>query len=407
MKNKQKLFHSKKKIIAFFNNVENMSVKSNNTPIDGGTNIFLHLIEQLKNQEVHISTQRGNAIKFRRKAGLKNVVFDEFTPLYEYSKINCGFVEIILRTIYLSFSLSRKYRKFNICCSSSDFWPDTIPAFLLKFWNKNIVWVAGYFLFAPYPWSKDNPYKGKRFLVGLFYWLTQLPIYKLIQKNADYILVTSLPDKERFLKSGTKGKIFVVQGGIDLEPSKRYFNVKKDEQDKDYGACFVGRLHYQKGVLELVDIWKQVCHHVPGARLAIVGVGPLEKEIVEKIDANDLKNNIDLLGFKDGSDKYNVFKKSKIVVHPATYDSGGMAAAEAMAWGLPGVCFDLESLKTYYPKGMLKAKRGDLVMFANNIVNLLRDKVLYTRTAKDARDLVVNCWSWENRFQNIIKEIII
>ena len=31
-----------------------------------------------------------------------------------------------------------------------------------------------------------------------------------------------------------------------------------------------------------------------------------------------------------------------------------MAAAEAMAWGLPGVSFDLESLKTYYQKVWLK-----------------------------------------------------
>ena len=43
-----------------------------------------------------------------------------------------------------------------------------------------------------------------------------------------------------------------------------------------------------------------------------------------------------------------------MVVHPAIFDSGGMAAAEAMAWGLPGVSFDLPALKTYYPQGMIK-----------------------------------------------------
>ena len=41
----------------------------------------------------------------------------------------------------------------------------------------------------------------------------------------------------------------------------------------------------------------------------------------------DLAKNIELLGFKDGSEKYAVFKQSKIIVHPAIFDSGGMAAA--------------------------------------------------------------------------------
>jgi len=38
-----------------------------------------------------------------------------------------------------------------------------------------------------------------------------------------------------------------------------------------------------------------------------------------------------------------------------------MAAMEAMAWSLPGVCFDLEALKTYYPKGMVKVPLGTLI----------------------------------------------
>ena len=49
-----------------------------------------------------------------------------------------------------------------------------------------------------------------------------------------------------------------------------------------------------------------------------------------------------------------IFKDSKIVLHAAIYDSGGMAACEAMACELPGVSFDLPALKTCYPKGMFK-----------------------------------------------------
>jgi hypothetical protein len=40
-----------------------------------------------------------------------------------------------------------------------------------------------------------------------------------------------------------------------------------------------------------------------------------------------LEENVFLLRSKDGKEKLEVLKSSKIVVHPATYDSGGMAAA--------------------------------------------------------------------------------
>ena len=93
------------------------------------------------------------------------------------------------------------------------------------------------------------------------------------------------------------------------------------------------------------------------------------------------------------------------MVHPATYDSGGMAAAEELAWGLPGVSFDLEALMTYYPKGMLKTACFDKDIFARNIISLLTNKNLYRKTAKDAHDLILESWDWNKQVENISQSI--
>jgi len=118
-----------------------------------------------------------------------------------------------------------------------------------------------------------------------------------------------------------------------------------------------------------------------------------------------MNENITLFGFKSGKDKFDIFKNSKIVVHPAIYDSGGMAAAEAMAWGLPGVSFDLESLKTYYPQGMLKSPQNNFQSFADNIVKLLTDSKLYNQISDDALELIRKEWDWSKRSQDIYKKI--
>ena len=105
--------------------------------------------------------------------------------------------------------------------------------------------------------------------------------------------------------------------------------------------------------------------------------------------------------FKDGLEKLKIFKDSKVVLHPAIYDSGGMASCEAMACGLPGVSFDLPALKTYYPKGMLKTPCYDLEAFAKNIFKLLNDETLYRRTAEDALDWAKE-WDWGKKSEALL-----
>ena len=156
--------------------------------------------------------------------------------------------------------------------------------------------------------------------------------------------------------------------------------------------------------MELVDIWKYVVQKKRDARLAIIGVGPLERELEEKIRKYDLARNITLFGFRDGVEKLGIFKDSRVVVHPAIYDSGGMAACEAMACGLPGVSFDLPALRTYYPKGMLKTSCYDLKAFAENILRLLNDENLYRRTARDALDWAKE-WDWNKKSEELLETI--
>ena len=321
-------------------------------------------------------------------------------------------------------TFEQELKAVEVVYSVSDFYPDFYPAYLMKRRNSRITWIAGYYLFAPPPWAKVTPYKGIHRLRGLVYWLMQRPSYYLINKYADKVFVTSEPDVKYFVNAKrSRDHVIVVQGGVDVTASEEYLkgqaksdklkgetrNLKLETGDrplssdlrsptsKKYDACFIGRFHYQKGVLLLIDIWKKVCEKKPEAKLAMIGNGPLEEEARIKIKALGLERNIELLGFMDGEKKFEIFKQSKVMVHPATYDSGGMAAAEGMAWRLPGVSFDLEALKTYYPQGMVKIPCYDEQLFAETILRLLSDKDFYEEQAQLAHELILNVWDWKRR----------
>ena len=379
------------------------------TGLSGGDRIFIELVKrwQAKLKITLILSKEGSAICQRQ--GLSNIN----QQIWVSDLMNrWGYlVDILYRTVNCAIkAFSVKTFSGDIIYSSSDFWPDSIPALILKRRNPKTIWIAGFYLFAPKPWQKNSPYRGKSFLTGLLFWAGQLPAYFIIQKFADIVFVTSQPDVDKFTtKVRPKEKVIVIRGGVDTVSAKNYLNSKDviPPEKKTYDACFVGRFHYQKGVLELIKIWDSVCLKNPQAHLVMIGDGPLYEDVTSLIKKLDLSKNISLVGFLDGPKKHEIFKQSRIVLHPATFDSGGMAAAEAMAWGLPGVSFDLNALKTYYPKGMLKTSCFDTNEFAMNILSLLSNPLQYDAMSLDALKLVHEKWEWGNRAKEIFAKVML
>ncbi len=379
--------------------------------LSGGDRIFIEFIKSWQENNEILLFGSEEAMNISRDRGVKNIRIIKTANLnpQNITLSDLAFLKHIIVRSYCGLKAIsenlKEIKSANFIYSVSDFYPDLLPAFYAKLKNPGLKWIAGFYLFAPSPFSKSSPYGRFSFLKGFCYWFLQRLSFFIVKRYADIVFVTSKPDVNKFITQKRKeNKIIVVQGGVDLTEAKKYF-ISKEKipiKKRKWDVCFVGRLHYQKGVLELIEIWGKVCSTVRLAKLAIIGDGPLEQELREKIIQLNLEKNIDLLGFKDGKDKYEIYKQSKVMVHPATYDSGGMAMAEGMAWGLPGVSFDLESLSEYYSKGVLKSKVGDLRDFAGKIIRLLKDEPFYDKIADEAKKFSLT-WDWEKRAQKILK----
>lgn len=394
---------------------------SNNTitesGLSGGDRILAELINNWSQTYKCGLLATGECInQLNRYKVLNKVEIYQTAPLKKKIK-NFNNISYFIHTIdrtFISikslFQYWNQIKSYKYIYSASDFYPDTIPAFLIKIFYPKIIWIGGFYLFAPKPWQKDNPYRTNisRLLTNIYYWLTQQLSYFLVYNFADIVCVTSQPDVKFFISKERKiNKIVVVRGGVNLTESRKYLKKYTPTfEGKKYRTLYIGRFHHQKGTLELIDIWKKVCDKIPQAKLAMIGDGQLMPDVKAKIKKLKLSKSIDLFGFVDGIEKFKLFKQAAIAVHPATYDSGGMATAEAMAWGLPGVSFDLEALKTYYPQGLIKTKCFDIDEFAKNIIKLTSDKNLYSKQAKLAIELIEKHWSWDSRAKDVVNQII-
>lgn len=278
--------------------------------------------------------------------------------------------------------------------SVSDFYPDLLPALYYKLKYK-AKWIAGYYLVVPFPFSRDFPYKGIHFFRGLLYWLMQIPSKILVNLFADYVFVTSEIEQKHFFKESV-----VVKGGVKLGD----FNLQKWFDGK-YDCLFVGRLHFQKGIFEMIEVWDYLINtKKKHYTLCIIGDGVLKEIMLEDIKKKKLEKYIHYIGYQNGQDKYNIFKKSKIFLHLSTYDSGGMAAAEAMGYGIPVIGYDLESFTTYYQKGMKKCSSTRDV--ADSIMQMLTSYNTWEYYSKEAYQYAKEKWTWKKRAKQIKKRIL-
>jgi len=352
----------------------------------GGDTIFLNFAKYWPNVTILGSQETNNLLK-------RYYLNNKFIKTDNATTTNFYYTEA--KRTFLGISKIKKLKNYDFVYSVSDFYPDLFPGLYYKILHPKTKLICGFYLFAPNPFDKNSPYiQTHQFFKGLLYWLLQKISLPLVNKYADIVFVTSDPDIKYFPNK----KVIVVQGGVDIPP--------KIKNKKIYDAVFMGRLHPQKGVLGLIDIWKHVVNQKPNAKLALIGDGALESQIKVKIKKYKLENNITLFGFKTGIEKYKIFSQSRVALHPAIYDSGGMAAAEAMSMGLPGVSFDLEALKTYYPKGMVKTKCFNQKLFAKNIIKLLDNEKIYKSYSLNANSLIREVWLWPKRANKIYKQLI-
>lgn len=375
--------------------------------LSGGDNIFINFAKGLSKHgfEVNIFTWEDGFLMCKKNK-LASVNFFLSTA-DKYKKLPFPLFYLVRTILGVSkiFSVVRSgffKDKMVFVYSASDFYPDSIPAMFMRRFLPRSSWLAGFYLFAPNPISGFRGALRKKFnfpsLSNIFYWLSQKPIYYLVKKYADMVFVTSEPDIPHFLTSRIKkNDIFVVRGGIDYSHFLKYQKKIK----KAYEAVYLGRFHPQKGVSEMIDIWRLVVNEIPNAKLAVIGFGPMEEEMKDKIQKYDLKKNVVFFGPMIGDNRDRILQKSSIVLHPALYDSGGMAAASGLACGLPGVCFDLPVFKTYYPKGFLRANIGDIKDFAKKILSLLGDKELYQSIRKESIE-EAKTWDWSYKTNALI-----
>lgn len=376
--------------------------------LSGGDRIFIEFAKRLRQKNEVVIHVWDEGLEMCKRHGLTEGVKFERIDVDYWCKLGFSicYIARVIKSVWSSLFLKLDTPEKTVLYSASEFWMDSLPGLVLKLRYSDSKWVIGCFQVAPNPLRgfSDGDRKKSYRLSAFANWFVQVTTKPLIKRWADLVLVNNDFEKKYFAKLDEKGKVLVILGAVNSMEINRF--LKENRLLKVYDAVFQGRFHPQKGVEELIDIWKLVTDKKPQAKLAMIGDGPLMSAVKDKVKILSLKKNIHLFGYIfDGNQKYKIFSQSKLVVHPAFFDSGGMAAAEAMAFGIPCVGFNLESYKSYYPRGMVKVELGNLQKFAGAILNILQNKRLREQIGKEGQEMINENWSWDQRVGQLLSKL--
>lgn len=179
---------------------------------------------------------------------------------------------------------------------------------------------------------------------------------------------------------------------------------------KNKQCIAIGRLDYQKGFDLLIEAWSIIHKQAPDWTLNIFGDGNKKDELTQLINKKNLQNVIKLKHASKDIDKE--FLKSSIFLFSSRFEGFGMALLEALSYGLPAVSFACKC----GPKDLIQnnengflIKEGDIVEFANQILQLINDESKRIQMGKNAHlssykysvGPIMN--QWINLFSSIVK----
>jgi glycosyltransferase involved in cell wall biosynthesis len=126
-------------------------------------------------------------------------------------------------------------------------------------------------------------------------------------------------------------------------------------------ALFVGRLVNSKGVLAMLEAWKQL----PNVPLHIVGDGPCREQIEAELKRGEIPSVV-YRGRLPRAETLAAMKNARFLVFPSEwYEGFPVTLAESFACGVPVVCTRLGAMEEIVSDGVtgLHFKIGDLADF--------------------------------------------
>lgn len=294
---------------------------------------ILHVVEEMKNGE-----KEAFLMNVYRKINRKKIQFDFLTTgdgeldneirqlgghIYRIPSLSEGYLahKRSLRQFF------KKHRFYIVVHSHLDQW----STFALREARRVGIPVR---VAHSYQNANDGSWslKMRKNIVGLF----------ILFLATDYFACST--DAAKWLFKWKAEKAVLMRNAIDLE---RFCYSKSTREEmrahlllteREFVIGHVGEMTKQKNHSYLLDLFIAFRRRIPQARLVLVGDGPLQREIEEKIDQYKIKEYVHILNNEEN--QWQWIQAFDVFVYPSLYDGFSTSLIEAQGTGVPILASD-------------------------------------------------------------------
>jgi len=380
------------------------------TSIAGGDIHFMKLAEAAARAGFDVNYFGGHAlrevIEKHRLPGIVTLTDDAKMP-----KTDTG----VLRGQYALFrDMHARYRRTlalreriapeDYVYAVSDYWFDVVPAVRCAARRKLMVLhmespTLGQII------TRGRPDVDPMRLASLHYWSSQkwsLKRFCAAGRNWDAVLQSRDPAQTRIhllylhplmeprLNSLGMGpdRRTLLSYGLELGPTDAV-----PEQPRTYDAVWIGRVHRQKGIDDLLATLRHLAARLANFRCILIG--NVRDALASEVAAHGLDKHVEFSGFVTEEEKIRLFKASRVFLMPSKHEGSPRVIGESLICKTPVVSYDILNYRPLFGDFVRYAPPFDLEAFkaaAEREILAMRAGKNYLETMDLSRFRRENSW---------------
>jgi glycosyltransferase involved in cell wall biosynthesis len=185
-------------------------------------------------------------------------------------------------------------------------------------------------------------------------------------------------------------RLHLVHSAVDTQLYQRSCDEKRlstlnNIQADGLRVAMAAQMIERKGHLYLLEALPEVLRHFPGLQVWLLGRGPLQQTITEKVKVLDLQQHVLIPGFVDRLE--DILPCFDLLVHPALMEGLGVILLQASAAGIPVVAAQAGGIPEVVKNNVngLLVPPADSQALATAMIQLLGDEALRKRLGQQAQ----------------------